>query len=369
MPLRAADPIQITLVTSLTGFAAAFGQGTSKAVALVIDGANKRGGVRGRQLKLNVLDDGSNPQNAVQLVGSLIGKTQVIIGPQITASCLAVAPLLRTGPVAYCLTPGVLPPPGSFYFSAGNNNDDNMAVMIRYFRERGWKRIALITSTDATGQAVDRGTLYAINLLENRALTLVAQEHFGLTDVSVSAQMSRIKAANPDAIIAWANGPPFGTLLRGIKDAGISAPIGASPGILIPAVIKQFAPLLPKELYFPGSGALTPESTPPGKQRDAQAAFYKAYRDSGDTPDFVSVSSWDPAMIVVDALKTLGADASADQIRNYIATLHGWVGILGTYDFRDGSQRGIGQASCVIDRFDLATNRVVALSGPGGYLR
>ena len=240
VPLRAADPITIYYLTSVTGPAGSFTPSTIKAATIAVDLANKRGGVRGRQLKLVILDDGSNAQNAVALAGPLIGKTQFMLGPQITASCLAVAPLLRNGPVAYCFTPGVLPPPGSFYFSSGNNNDDNMAVIVRYFRERGWKRIALITSTDATGQAVDRGTQYAMNLLENHTLQLVAQEHFGLSDVSVSAN-DPPQGGESRRHHRSANGPPSGSVLRGITDAGITVLIAASPATLSQVCLNSSA--------------------------------------------------------------------------------------------------------------------------------
>jgi branched-chain amino acid transport system substrate-binding protein len=369
MPSKAADPIQLYAILSLTGPGAFIGQADQKAVELALDVVNKSGGLKGRQLKVTVLDDASNPQNAVQLAGTLIGKTPFIIGPAVTASCAAVAPMLRNGPVSYCLSPGVNPPAGSFYFSAGSSSDDLIVVMMRYFREKGWKRIGFITSTDATGQAVDRGMAYAMNLLENRSMTLVTQEHFGLSDVSVAAQISRIKAANPDAIVAWANGPAFGTVLRGIQDSGLSVPIGASAGNLVYTFLKQFGPLLAKETYFAGASSLSPDFTPPGKQRDAQLVLAKAYANAGLRPDFLAVSAWDPIMILVDALKALGPDASPEQIRNHIATLHGWVGVSGTYDYRDGSQRGIGQSAVMMDRYDVPTDKIVGISRPAGYLR
>ena len=370
VPSNAADPIVVNAILSMTGPGAFLGQTEQKNLDIEIDMINKAGGVRGRMLKLNVLDDASNPPNAVQLIGPLIGKEQFILGPTITASCLAVAPLLKNGPVGYCLSPGIIPPAGSFQFSAGNNNDDNMIVLVRYLRERGWKRIAVLNATDATGQVVDKGMQIALGLPENRSVQLVAHEHFALGDVSVSAQMARIKAANPEALIAWANGTPFGTLLRGIQDSGLNVPIGASSGNLIYGLLKQFSPLLPKEIYFPGAAALSPEKVPPGPIRDnMQAGYVKALRAAGARPEMMSTLVWDPLMIYVDALKKLGPDASAEQIRKYIADLHSWVGINGIYDFRDGSQRGIGQITCVIDTYDAAKDQIIAVSRPGGYLR
>jgi hypothetical protein len=49
--------------------------------------------------------------------------------------------------------------------------------------------------------------------------------------------------------------------------------------------------------------------------------------------------------------------------------LHGWAGINGIYDFRDGAQRGIGQRALVIDRWDKVNGEFIPVSRPGGYLK
>ncbi len=51
-------------------------------------------------------------------------------------------------------------------------------------------------------------------------MKLVDLEHFNSTDLSVAAQMERVKAAAPQIFVAWGTGTPEGTLLRGVADAG-----------------------------------------------------------------------------------------------------------------------------------------------------
>jgi hypothetical protein len=76
--------------------------------------------------------------------------------------------------------------------------------------------------------------------------------------------------------------------------------------------------------------------------------------------------SWDPALIVIDALQHLGLNASPDAIRTYIETLHGWVGINGLYDFRDGSQRGLAENTAIIIRWNAQNGTFTGMSKPGG---
>jgi branched-chain amino acid transport system substrate-binding protein len=366
---RAADPLDVNVILSLTGSAAVLGKPELQAISTAVDVTNRNGGVRGRPLRLVAVDDQSNPQVALTLANQIMARhAAFFLGPNLTAPCAAITPILQGNAVDYCLSPGINPARGSFVFSAGNSTDDDMIVMIRYFRLRGWSRIALITTTDASGQAIDRGTALALSLPENHAVDLVAHEHFALADLSVNAQMAHIKSLNPQVVIAWATGAPFGTLLHGLRDTGIELPIGAGSGNLVYAQLQSYGSLMPKETYFPGVALLSPSSVLPGPIHDAQAAFLKLYASNGERPEFLSTLAWDPVMIVFDALKALGPDATAEQLRAHIAGLHSWVGINGVYDFRDGAQRGIGQNTCVIDRWDAAAGRIVAASRPGGYL-
>jgi ABC-type branched-subunit amino acid transport system substrate-binding protein len=69
---------------------------------------------------------------------------------------------------------------------------------------------------------------------------------------------------------------------------------------------------------------------------------------------------------VIDALRHLGPDATADQIRRYLLSLHSATGISGIYDFDSGNQRGLGTKDVVVMRWEAAKDWWVAASRPGG---
>ena len=52
------------------------------------------------------------------------------------------------------------------------------------------------------------------------------------------------------------------------------------------------------------------------------------------------------------ALRKLGPNATAAQVRSYIANLNGWTGVTGTYDFKLIPQRGVNWKSVVMTRWD-----------------
>src|SRR5690242_11203008 len=109
----AADPYKIDVITSLTGGASFLGKGEQQAMQLLEKSVNKSGGINGQPVEFTFYDDQSSPQVAVQLGSQLKAKNPaVILGPSIVAMCNAAGPLMKDGPVMYCLSPGIHPPKG-----------------------------------------------------------------------------------------------------------------------------------------------------------------------------------------------------------------------------------------------------------------
>jgi len=376
-PARAAEPFVIPVVLSLTGGGAFLGKSELQSLQLVESLVNKRGGVKGRPIHFAVLDDQSNPAVAVQLTnGDLASKNvtpsgvegpPVILGSDIVAMCNAMAALVKaSGPVQFCFSPGIHPVAGSFTFSASVGTDDLATAALRYFHGKHWNRVAIITSTDASGQDAERAFVEASHRAENAGLALIIQEHFNPTDVTVSAQIARMVATHPDAIVAWSTGTPFGTLLHGINDAGIDLPVLGGNGNLTYPQLAQYKDFTPKQMYFPSPRFFAREQVLPGPIRTAQDLFYNAFAAVGVKPDVSQSFSWDPALIVVDALQHLGLDATPEAVRAYIANLHSWAGINGIYDFRDGSQRGLVENTAIIIHWNASNATFAGVSKPGG---
>jgi branched-chain amino acid transport system substrate-binding protein len=365
---RAADvqPVQIDALVGLTGSAAFAGQATQSTLQALETVANKRGRIRGRPVRFAILDNRTDPKLAVQLANDVIAnKSKAMLVSGFVAACKAVEPLVASGPLEYCLSPALYPKSDGFVFSAGTSTRDTTAVFVRYLRERGWDRVTTITSNDASGQDADAQIDAVMGSPENKSLQLVDREHFAPGDLSVSAQIAKIKSANPSVIVVWTSGAPFGAVLRAIQDSGIDVPVMTTNSNMIYRQMKQFAAVLPKALYFPGppfvvAAALTPAVA--ARQRE----FLAAIRQTGGVPDYEGGEAWDPGQLIIDALRHVGPDATPEQIREYIVSLKSWTGIGGIYDFTTGTQRGLGEKDVVIMRWDGAKDWWTGVSGPGG---
>lgn len=361
----------IPVILPLAGTAAFIGRGEQIDLRLITEFVNKGGGIKGRPIAFDISDDQSNTQTAVQLTNEILSKNpSLMMGPSLTQDCNAMAPLVKEkGPVEWCFSPAILPEPGGYVFSSSVSLRDCVIAQLRFFRERGLTRIAILSSTDATGQAFDGALAAAKALPENANLTYVAYEHFNLSDVTVSAQIARIKAANPQAMFTWTVGPAFGTELHGIADGGLDIPVGASNGDMVYGQLAQYKGFAPKELDFAAVLASGHEDLGNPAIRKAQSAYFDAFKAAGVLPDFPTTLAWDPALIVVDMYRTLGFTPTVAQVKSYLDNLHGWVGINGPYDFRNGDRRGLRLDSVIISRWDAEKNAFVTASKPGGHVK
>jgi branched-chain amino acid transport system substrate-binding protein len=365
----AADPYRINVIVPLTGGASFLGKGEQQALQLLQVVTNKDGGLDGQPLEFVFHDDQSTPQTTVQIANSLLAdKPSVMLGSSIVAMCNAIAPLLKEGPFDYCLSPGVHPPAGSYQFSTSIDTRDLIEALVRYFRSRGLTRIAFMTSTDASGQDAERGFDEVLKLAENAGVQVPERQRFNPTDVSVTAQIERIKAASPQALIAWSTGAPIATVFKAVLQAGLDLPFGTTNGNMTYAQMTQYKDFLPKELYIPTSAypahaglfALDP------KVEEQQQRFYATFKEANLKLDNMSVLAWDPGNLIIDALRKVGAKASAQQVRDHIANQTSYAGVNGVYDFKAVPQRGLTVKNAVVTRWDAAADTWIVVSGLTG---
>jgi len=371
-PIRAADPVQLYGIFSLTGYAAFLGQADLQALEALEARVNKAGGIAGRPVHFTVYDDQSNPATAVQLANGVAAKNGVaIVGPSLSGTCNAVAPTLSktTGPMMFCMSGAVQTEGNPFVFGGGTGYDFAKASM-NYIQGRGWSRVGLLSTTDATGADAERSIKDLLASQEFRKLSLVANEHFGVADLSVIPQLARMKAAGAQCLIVWTTGTGFGTALHGVQDLGMgNLPIITAPGNGVAALMRPLAAYMPKELYVSAYDGVAPDKVTDRAVRARMQQWRKDYAAIGiSNPDPLAIIGYDAGSLYIEALRHFGPDATAAQLRDWISIQRHYVGVSAVYDFQRVPHHGIDSSAAYIARWDPASQTFIGVSKAGGTL-
>ncbi|HKT20659.1 MAG TPA: ABC transporter substrate-binding protein [Stellaceae bacterium] len=353
----AADTYDLNVILPLTGNGAFLGKGEQQALQVAEKTLNEAGGIHGKKIRLVFHDDQTSPQVAVQLTNQVIAEhPAVILGSTISALCNAMAPLVEAeGPVMWCFSPSIRTKPGGYVFTSQIDSHDQQRALMTYFHAKGWKRIALITTTDASGQDAEKAITGLVKEPAFKDVTLVANTHFAPSDVTVTAQIATMQAGNPQAIISWATAAAGATVFRGLKQAGIDLPTAPSGSNMTLQQMEDYAAFLPKQVFF-GVGEWAANGDPRLSVSPEVAAkqkqFFASMKAVGIYPDSGIELGWEPIHTVVDALNKLPAGATAKQLHDFLINWTGHVGAEGDYNFKKTPQRGLNIDNAVVVRWD-----------------
>jgi branched-chain amino acid transport system substrate-binding protein len=355
----AEDTYDLHVIIPLTGGGAFLGKAEQDSIQVAQKVINQDGGIHGKKLNVIFHDDHSSPQVAVQLTTEVIAThPAVILGSTVSGLCNAMAPLVKQGPVMYCFSPSIRAEPGGYVFTAQIDSHDQQRALLTYFRDKGWRRIALITTTDASGQDAEASVTSLVKEPDFKDMVLVANVHFAPSDVTVSAQIETIRAGEPQAVVSWATTAAGATVFRGMKQAGLDVPTAASGSNMTVQQMTDYAPFLPSQVLF-GVGEWAANGDPRLSVTPEVAAqqklFFASMKSIGIYPGSGEELGWEPIRVAAAALNQLPAGADARQLHDFLVGWEGHVGAEGRYDFKKTPQRGLNIDNAIVVRWDAAT--------------
>jgi branched-chain amino acid transport system substrate-binding protein len=358
----------IHAIVSETGSASFLGLEEKAALQALAKHVNATGGIGGKKLSFAISDNQSTASTSVSLASPMLSQSPVILVGSVTSVDRPVDDLVNSnGPVIYDLSPGDHPKLGGYVYSTSNSTVNQTKAFINFVRSKGWTRVAAITSTDSSGQD---GWENIQKAASGGAVKVVSHQTFDPSDVSVTTQLSKIKAANPQALFIWTTGTPLTTVLKGMQSLGLSGlPTLTTNGNASFRELSSLSSDLPSQLYFPGAPFMVGPSRLTGQTKTQVQAFDTAIKASGQTaPDEGDALAYDPGLILVSALRKLGTGASAQQIHDYISGLTSFQGIDGTYDFKASQpdNRGLTIKDVYVAQWNKAAQDWTAASGPAG---
>ncbi|MDA8271073.1 MAG: ABC transporter substrate-binding protein [Actinomycetota bacterium] len=360
-------PYVMHAILSQTGSASFLGSREAKALQGLAALVNTQGGIDGHPLQIDLQDNQSTPSTAVSYATSLVSSNVPLIfnGSVVAVDASVDALATSNGPFIYDLSPGTHPKPGSMVFSAGISTKFDAQAYLTFLKAKGLTNIAAITSTDGSG--VDGFNQLKTALAEPQfsSFKLLTHQTFDPTAVSVTAQLSVIKAQNPQALIIWTTGTPLGTVLQGMSSLGMSSiPTVTTDGNAAYSELTHFSSILPKTLYFPtGMLYLPPSDITNAAVKAKVQAFDTVVQAAGGHPGDAWGLSWDPAQLLIGAIEKLGVNATAPQILNYMENLHNVAGVFGIYNTSTSDHRGLSVQDVTITKWNGSSFTPVSALG------
>ncbi|MCE5334654.1 MAG: ABC transporter substrate-binding protein [Desulfobacteraceae bacterium] len=348
----ATEPYRIGAVFSITGVGSFLGEPEKKTAEMIAEEVNKKGGINGHPLELIVLDDESDATKCNLAVKRLIkkDKVSVIIGPTRSGESLAVVNIAEESkvPLISCATsykivtkPDKSPPEArKWAFKVAGSDAHVVGKMFDYMKSHGIQKIAIMT--DSTGYGASAREEF-LRLAPENGITIVADERFGPQDTDLSAQMTKIRSTQPQAVVNWSVGPTQILAIKSWRDLGMdSIPLFQSHGFgnlknLELAGKAAEGVLLP--LARVNVGSLLPESQP---QKKPIMDYTKNYEERFKEPvSSFGGHAWDAMYLAMSALQAAGPDPV--KIRDHIENTKGFVGMHGIFNMSPTDHNGLSK--------------------------
>lgn len=345
-------PIKIGAVLSVTGPASTLGDQEAKALRLRVEAVNAKGGVEGRPVELKIEDDQSDPNHAVDATRSLLQsfKPHAIVGGSVTATCYAMKPVTEEAKIVqFCLSGAPIPPAHPFYFSAMSPQPRWLGDLpVKFFTDSGYKSVACLATDDASGQQYIKTVEGAV---KGANLTMAGTETYGVQDVDVTAQLTRIKSKKPDVVYSCTSGKPVVPALQGAQQLGLNVPFWLGSGSASLDVANLIKDMLPAAGVFTGGEKIQvfDQLANDDPQKKPITDFVTAYQKANNKrPDLFAAAAADAFDILTQSIAKLGGDPTGEQLVKHLEDDLNYTGIQLTYDFSPDNHRSAALSGIVL---------------------
>lgn len=352
--LAGAEQITVALSASATGPNASIGIPLSKGLAAA---AAQMPEIAGYKVRIIDLDDASDPSTAARNAKKMIEeyKADVILGSAgvpLAAAISAVAFENKTFMIG--LTPLTVPAERQGWIALVPQPPALMvSADVEHMKKAGIKTVAYIGFSDGWGDLVYDALLKAA---EPAGIKVITNERYARPDTSVTAQILKIIAAKPDAVLTGGSGTPGALPHVALAERGFKGPVYGTHALINKDFIRVGGPAV-NGVIAPTGPIIVAEQLPESNPiRKAGLQFREIYLKTNKEPttDGFSAYAYDGYMLfaaaaVVAAKKAKPGTAEFRQaVRDAIFATKEVVGVHGVYNYKDGQLYGVDERARVL---------------------
>lgn len=345
----AAAPIKIGALFAVTGPAAFLGEPERNTARMVVDEINKAGGVKGRKLELITYDTAGDATKAVQLATKLIkdDKVAAIIGPSTTGETMAVIPVAEKEqvPLISCSAGSkITDPVKKWVFKTAQNDTLAVGRIYEHLQKHKQTKVAILTVSDGFGSS---GREQLKSQASKYGITIVSDDTYGPKDTDMTAQLTKIRGSQAQAVICWGTNPGPAVIAKNARQLGVKIPLFMSHGVSSKKFI-ELAGEAAEGIKLPSGKVIVSDLLPASDpQRKSLMAFVKDYQNHYKAEgDHFGGHAWDAVMLIKNAVEH-GADSAAG-IREQLEKTRNFHGIGGTFSYTAQDHAGLGKDAFVL---------------------
>jgi len=338
----AADPIKIGSFLAVTGGASFLGDPELKTLQMYIEEINAGGGVGGRQIELVHYDDGGNPKKSVNFAKRLIqkDKVDVIVGGSTSGSTLAVMPLVDKAKMPFISLAGsvkIINPVQYWTFKMPHTDSMAAAKIYGDMKKRGITKVALISGSGGFGKS---GRTQSLQLARQYGIEIVADESYGAKDTDMTAQLTKIRGTDAQAILNFGFGTGPAIVTKNVRQLGIDLPLYQSHGVASKKFI-ELAGDAAEGVRLPAAALLVADQLPDSDpQKPVLLAYKKKFEAKYGPVSTFGGHAYDGLHIALEAIERAESTDKA-KVRDEIEKTRGFIGTGGIYNMSPRDHLGL----------------------------
>ncbi len=352
------NEIRIGMWTPLSGPVALLGQSARDGVRLWVKEVNDKGGIHGRKISFISYDDAGSPQEAQTAIRRLIDQDQVfmLISGSVSGSTLPVRQIITREKVPFVSSISsninLMKPFSRYIFRIYANEDSQAFGIIKWMMDHEKiQRPAIIYNSNDYG--VGGFQIYEELLKNKYKVPSVAAERYNPGDQDFTAQLLRIKSANPDGLLVYAFAQEAGIIVR---HGGTSTPLlqrGAGPAA-IGFTSVLVVPEIPERSDKPSVVAY---------REKLKAAFYPDGFSPG-RPSEYDTAAYTAAKLTEAALDKVGRNVTREAFVDALESMKNFdIGVTFPVSYSKDNHEGTTQVEIVRVAPDLKWEAVAQRSG------
>ena len=351
--------INVGVTVSATGPAASLGIPEKNTIALLPQT------IGGQKVHYIVLDDGSDTTKAVSNTRKLIteDKVDIVLGSTVTPNSLAMIDVVSEAQVpmiSMAASAKIVDPVDAkrrWVFKTPQNDIQMSLAIASHMRDHGVKTVGYIGFADAYGEGWYNEFSKAAAL---KGITVVANERFARNDSSVTAQVLKLQAARPDAILIGGSGTPAALPQITLKERGYAGLIYQTHGVANADFLRVGGKNV-EGTYLPAGPVLVARQLPVGNAVRTSAIEYVTKYEAAYGKDSVSTfggHAWDAGQLMAAAVPVAlkkaqpGTPEFRAALRDALESVKNVAGAHGIYNMSPTDHLGLDQRARVMVKIE-----------------